>query len=138
MKTELFSFFIFLFSFLCNSLAKQYMLWLYLKHFLLASYETTLYSKVGPVPSELVYPPTSTSMCCHYCEGFGNHLVLSGEGWEVTVPGFIINLFSSFFFLFCLIFIVTFLFKGPSHDSQSINTGRLYTPLPLFHFQICL
>ena len=67
-------------------------------------------------------------MCRYCCEGLGNHLVLSGEGWGFTVPGFAIG----FLFFFSWFIGHAYLsFKGPYNTFETMNAGSLNTPLTL-------
>lgn len=64
-------------------------------------------------------------MCTHFCKGFGNHLVLTGEGGGLTVP----ELEFKFLFLFSLLFFVhSYLFlNGHFKIFEDINAGK-HTP----------
>lgn len=64
-------------------------------------------------------------MCSFFCEGFEHHLVLTGVGWGLTVPGFLIILLPYFILFFLFLFAVhNYLFlKGLFNILENTNAG---------------
>lgn len=74
------------------------------------------------VSFEPVRPHTSTLMCSFLCKGFEHHLVLTGEGWGLTVPGFLAILF----FLFLFAMYSFFFLNGLFNILENTNVSRLF------------
>lgn len=76
------------------------------------------------VPFEPLRPHTSTLMCSFLCRGFEHHLVLTGEGWGLTVPGFLFFFFPYFILFLFAMYIFLFL-NGPFNILEYTNASRL-------------
>lgn len=79
------------------------------------------------VPFEFVSLHVSTLMCSTFCEGFEHHLVLTGEGWGLTVPGFLILLLPYFILFSLFLFTVSnyFFLKVLINILENTNAGGL-------------